>query len=143
AARAPRSTAGSLPLAGSAPRLTSCRNAERPAWSAAAREQLSHLFNQSRALDHDFGLAIGDPLRPTLHRLREFGAEREVLDLDLARLVFVRPLDDSECRAALVGIFELIAELAGPDIGFRPDLRSAQIAHHRKRTRRIALVEHG
>ena len=71
------------------------------------------------------------------------GAFHQVLDLHFALGLLVAALDDDAGRAALVGIFQLRAHLAGAQIKLGVDVRVAQRLHHALIVGDAVLIEHG
>ena len=71
------------------------------------------------------------------------GAFDQVLDLHLALGLLVAALDDDAGRAALVGVFQLRAHLAGAEIKLGIDARVAQRLHHLLVVGDAVLIEHG
>ena len=78
-----------------------------------ARQHLAHRFDEF-FLGHAalrLGLLL-QMLVAALFELGELGADGEILDGDFALGLFVGALDHHAGRVALVGVFELIAEIA-------------------------------
>src|SRR5579872_4035561 len=74
----------------------------------------------------------------------ETGAEDEILDLNLALRLFVRPLDDHARRVAAIGIFELVAHVLGiAEIELGADAGIAQLRDHSLIVGDAVTVEHG
>ena len=76
--------------------------------------------------------------------LGEFGADDQILDRDFALGLLVAALDDDARRVALVGVFELIAEIARiAEIKLGADFSGAQFRDHVLIIGEAVLVEHG
>ena len=83
-------------------------------------------------------------LLAALFQLCQFGADDQVLDGDFALGLLVGALDDHAGRVALVGVFELIAEIARvAEIKLGADVGRAQLADHVLVFGEAVLVEHG
>ena len=90
-----------------------------------------------------FGLFL-QMLLAAFFQLRQFGADDQILDRDLAFGFFIGALDDDARRVALVGIFELIAEVARiAEIKLGADIGRAQLGDHVLIIGEPVLVEHG
>ena len=77
-------------------------------------------------------------------QLGEFGADDQVLDRDFPLGLFVGALDDDARRVALVGVFELVAEVARiAEIKLGADVCCAKLCHHALIVGEPILIEHG
>ncbi len=121
----PRATAGPDAILGAAPAL---RARPRRAWLPAPRTAPGGVSRHSllEAMASDF-----------------LGAFDQVLDLHFALGLLVAALDDDAGRAALVGVFQLRAHLAGAEIKLGVDARVAQRLHHALIVGDAVLIEHG
>ena len=77
----------------------------------------THFFDKLAARNGNLRHAILDPVRAVFNRLGHFRSQREILERHFAFGALVSPFDHGDGRAALVGIFQLVAEFLVADIG--------------------------
>src|SRR4051794_9838200 len=109
---------------------------------ASTREKRLHFLHQPRALDRYLRLPLAQPFRTAFDGFGKFGTALQVLQRHLAGRALVGALDHRDRGTALVGVFQLVAELLRPDIGLGAQTCLAQLARHGKALRRVVHGEH-
>src|SRR5436190_13069462 len=95
---------------------------------ASAGEQPLHFLHQPVAFDGHLRLPLTQPFSAAFDAFQQLGPTFQVLQRHLAGRALVGALDHRDRGTALVGVFQLVAELLRPDISLGAQTCLAQLA---------------